>query len=498
MAATGAIAVLVGCSAPLPMVQPAGGSINPMAVPAGLEDLYQQQVEWSSCGSNFDCADVEVPMDYDDPAGETINIAVKRFNSTSDGEPLGTMFINPGGPGGSGIEMVESANIYFSGDLLAAYDIVGFDPRGVGESHGVRCYDDDELEELFSNRYDLDTDDGWVDYVEDNRAYGEACAERTGPLINFLDTVSAARDLDVLRGTIGEETLTYFGFSYGTQLGAAYAELFPDRVGRLVLDGGVDPSLSYAQINAGQNDGFELAYRSYLADCLAGAECPFTGDVDEAWDRTVSLLDELAANPAPDPKDPDRPVTDSDLFGAIIVAMYSSESWPTLTAALAQYLNNNDPSTIRYMADIASERADDGSYPEDKGAFGIITCLDYPVETDRSAIEAEADALEEANDLFGPRFGYGEVGCMTMPFEATGEPHPIAAVGAAPIVVIGTTRDPATPYEWSQALAEQLEEGVLLTYDGDGHTAYGASSCIDTPVDEFLIEGTVPTDGLQC
>lgn len=492
----GVLALLVGCAAPAPMVQPGSVTLDG-SIPPELEPFYAQEVEWTECGGNFECAAVEVPMNYADPTGETIEIAVKKFLHTGEGPAVGTMFINPGGPGGSGIEMVESATSYFSGTLLSNLDVVGFDPRGVGESHGVRCLDDAELEERYSKTYDLETDDGWDAYLADSTAYGQACLENTGPLMEFLDTVSAAKDLDILRGTIGEETLTYFGFSYGTFLGATYAELFPSRVGRLVLDGAVDPSLSYAELSAGQNVGFGRAYRAYLEDCLAGSNCPFTGTVDEAWDRTVSLLEELFANPI-DSGDPDRPVNDSTLMSAIIVSMYSPGWWPTLTEAISMAMDG-DGSQALLMADIAADRDDNGHYPEDEGAFRLIDCLDYPVTEDRATIEANAEALTAENDLFGPYFGYGEVGCATLPFHSTAERDPITAPTAPPIVVIGTTRDPATPYEWAESLADQLANGVFLGYDGDGHTAYGRSNdCIDDAVDAYLLEGTVPADGTTC
>lgn len=477
------------------MIQPGSVSIDG-TTPAELEQFYTQDVAWESCGGGFDCASVAVPMNYAEPTGETIEIAVKRFNHTGDGEALGTMFINPGGPGGSGIEMVEATTSYFSRALRESYDIIGFDPRGVGESHGVRCYTTDQLNEYYEKLYDLETDDGWDAYVADATAYGEACLENTGPVMQFLDTVSAAKDLDILRGTIGGETLTYFGFSYGTFLGAHYAELFPTRVGRLVLDGAVDPSLSYAELTAGQNEGFEVAYRSYLEDCLAGAECPFDGSVDEAWDRTVDLLEELSANPV-ETGDPDRPASDSELISSIITAMYSPGWWPTLSEAISLAMDG-DGSQLRLMADIAADLDDDGNYPLDEGAFQLIDCLDYPVTLDRDEIMANAEALAEANDLFGPYFGYGEVGCATLPFHSTAVREPITAPGTPPIVVIGTSRDPATPYDWAVSLADQLTSGVLLSYDGDGHTAYGYGSCIDAAVDAFLLEGTVPDDGLSC
>jgi pimeloyl-ACP methyl ester carboxylesterase len=490
-----AAVTLAACAAPAPMLQPEGAV--DAAVPEGLESFYAQTIEWSDCGDNFDCTSVEVPMSYDDPTGETIEIAAKRHNHTEGDAAVGTMFVNPGGPGASGLEMVESSSFYFSRDLRENLDIIGFDPRGVGESHGVRCYDQAQLEEYYAQTYDVETDAGWDEFVADGTAYGEACLENTGPLMEFLDTVTAAKDLDILRGTLGESTLTYLGFSYGTFLGATYAELYPERVGRLVLDGAVDPALSYSELAAGQNVGFERAYRSYLEDCLQGASCPFTGTVDDAWDRTVELLDELAANPV-DVGDPDRPVTDSDLINAIIISMYGTDWWPTLSESIAMYLDDGDASQIRLMSDIAADLDEDGNYPLDEGAYTLINCLDYPVTLDRAAITADAEELEEQNDLFGPYFGYGEVSCATLPFQSTADRQPIAAEGVPPIVVIGTTRDPATPYEWAESMADQLSSGVFLSYDGDGHTAYGKSDCIDAPVDEFLLDGTVPEDGLSC
>ncbi|CAM3604565.1 alpha/beta hydrolase [Occultella aeris] len=486
------IALLAGCAAPAPLVQPpaAGGG----TAPEGLEEFYSQQPEWSECDPNYRCADVEMPLDYEDPVGERITIAVKVFEAV--GEPIGSLFVNPGGPGGSGVEMAESASAYFSSDILRNYDVVGFDPRGVGQSSAVRCYDSAQLEEWYGTEFDVETDEGFQAYVDGNTAFGEACAENTGPLIGHVDTVSATRDLDILRAVMGESQLTYLGFSYGTFLGAHYADMFPENVGRLVLDGAVDPALSYGEIIRGQTGGFDLAYRSYLEDCQAGTDCPLTGDVESGIDQTIALLDQLADTPLAS-GDPDRPVNDADLLNSIIVALYNPGSWPSLTSAIAA-LQAGDGSEIRFLSDYALDRDEDGNYPEDQGAFRAIDCLDYPVEIDLAAMRAEVDELTEISRLFGPYNGYGEVGCGTMPVQSTAVREPLTAEGAAPILVIGTTRDPATPYEWAESMADQLSSGVFLSHDGDGHTAYGAGSCIDDAVDAFLVEGTVPEDGLSC
>ncbi|TDE94277.1 alpha/beta hydrolase [Occultella glacieicola] len=486
------VALLAGCAAPAPLVQPpaAGGA----PAPEGLEEFYSQQPEWAECDSNYRCADIEVPLDYEDPGGERITIAVKVFAAV--GEPMGSLFVNPGGPGGSGIEMVESIDAYLGSDILRNYDVVGFDPRGVGQSTAVRCYDSAQLEEWYGTEFDVETDAGFQAFVDGSTAYGEACAENTGPLIGHVDTISATRDLDVLRAVVGEAQLTYLGFSYGTFLGAHYAELFPENVGRLVLDGAVDPALGYGEIVRGQTAGFDLAYRSFVEDCQAGTDCPLTGDVESGIDQTVAILEQLADTPVAS-GDPDRPANDADLMNSIIVSLYNPASWPTLSSAIAA-LQDGDGSQVRFLSDYALDRDEDGNYPEDQGAFRAIDCLDYPVEVDRDAMRAEAEELTEISRLFGPYNGYGEVGCGTMPVQSTAVREPIAAEGTPPILVIGTTRDPATPYEWAESMADQLSSGVLLTYDGDGHTAYGAGSCIDDAVDDFLVEGTVPDDGLSC
>ncbi len=493
LATLAAAALLAGCAAAAPMVQPAAGAAP---FPEELETYYTQELDWSECGDGFECADVTVPMDYDEPDGETISIAVKVLQA--GGESLGALFINPGGPGGSGIELVENASSTFGDPLLESYDIVGFDPRGVGASTAVRCYDSAQLDDLFSRTYDLTTDRGFDRYLSDLTAYGEACEANTGELVHHLDTVTAARDLDVLRAALHQPQLTYLGYSYGTFLGAIYAEHFPDSVGRLVLDGAVDPSLNYAEITQGQIAGFDVAYRSYLEDCLSSADCPFTGDVDAAVHQTTQLVHQLADTPAPS-GDPERPVTDSDLYNAIVIALYSPDSWPVLTSAMAALINNDDGAQIRFLADVAMERDDNGEYPEDEGAFRLIDCSDYPVELDQQRSRELAEENAEISELFGEAFSYGEVGCAAMPITSDAVREPIHAEGTPPIVVIGTTRDPATPYDWAESLAEQLDSGVLIGYEGDGHTAYGGvSSCVDTAVESFLIDGVVPEDGLRC
>lgn len=494
-----AAALLLAACAPAPMLQPpeAAERSQPEQPADGLAPYYEQELDWTECGDRHECARLSVPLDYDDPGGQSIEIALKVAPAT--GSAQGPLVLNPGGPGGSGVELVESVDATFSDDVVAAFDIVGFDPRGVGDSDAVRCLDDDELDEYYATGFNPDSDAGWQDFLDSEAAYGEACAERTGTLLGFVDTDSSARDLDILRAALGQEELTYLGYSYGTYLGAVYAELFPGHVGRFVLDSAMDPSLSYAEVVRGQVGGFDQAYRSYLSDCMAGPECPFSGSQDEAVQDTIDLLSMLGSDPVP-AGDPDRPVTDADLFNAIMISMYNVQYWPVLTEAITMLMRDEDASVIRNMSDLALEREEDGSYRPDEGAFRAINCLDYPIdEVDREDSVEAAEQLVDLSPVFGRYMGYGEVGCATWPHESENTRAPIAASGTPPILVIGITRDPATPHEWAEALAEQLEAGIMLSYDGDGHTAYGTgNSCVHDAVDDFLLEGQVPPDGTEC
>lgn len=476
-------------------MSPPQGGVAAEPPPEDLAEFYDEQVQWEDCDGGQQCARVTVPMNYDEPEGETIEIALRM--QPASGTSRGHLFLNPGGPGESGTSLMPEIAQLVTADLLANYNVVSFDPRGVDDSDAVRCLDSAELEEYYGLTFDVETDAGWDAYIESLTEYGQACLENTGALLEFVDTGSTVRDLDILRAAVGEEELHYLGYSYGTYLGARYAEVFPGRVGRFVLDGGMDPALGYDAVSEGQVRGFDRAYRSYIADCQAGPDCPLPGDVDEGMAVTRDLLTMLEADPV-GTSDPERDVTDIELMNAMAVALYRTDFWPALTEALTLLLDSDDGSVVLSMSDVAIQRDEDGEYPPDQGAFAAINCLDFPAELDRDRITAHAESLEDISDVFGPYFGYGEAACATRPFDAVGEREPIAAEGAAPILVIGTTRDPATPVEWAESLAEQLQSGVLLTYDGDGHTAYAGSPCVNEIVDAFLIQGEVPDGDQTC
>ncbi|WP_026551942.1 alpha/beta hydrolase [Arthrobacter sp. H20] len=467
-------------------------------VPADLSGFYTQEVDWELCEETFACATVEVPLDYGNPARDSIDIALIRSDATGDAQ--GSVLVNPGGPGGSGVNIVRDALTYVTSDRLrVAYDVVGFDPRGVGASSAVDCQTDEEreadrLEYLEPGISDAEALERLTVEAEE---FAAQCAERTGELLGFVDTDSAARDLDILRAAVGDEQLNFLGFSYGTSLGAAYAELFPTNTGRLVLDGAVDLSLTNEEITLGQARAFETALGTYVADCQRTSDCPLPAGLDEG----VAVIQDLfrSVEDSPMTAADGRLVTINTFFSGFILPLYDNNNWPLLTSAIDEALQG-DPSVMLQLADLAAERDPDGSYATNASdAFIAINCLDYPMVSDPAQLAADADRLTEASPTFGPYLAYGGVTCNAWEYAPVLEPAPASAPDAAPMVVIGTTGDPATPYEWSLALADQLETAVHVTWDGEGHTAYGrADSCIGDLVDSYFIDGTVPEDGVRC
>ena len=484
------------------------------AVPAGLESFYSQKVSWYACAkkgmaeatsgqdTGFTCAKVKVPLDYDNPGGQTIEIAVKK--RAAGGDSIGSLFVNPGGPGGSGIDLVDEAGSYFSKKLTSSYDVVGFDPRGVGASTAVDCLTDAELDAERAGANDPATPSASAT-EERAQKMGEACTSKTSTsgLLDHIDTISVARDLDILRAVDGQQALTYLGYSYGTYLGATYAELFPANTGRLVLDGAVDPSLSAEQLALGQAKGFEASLRAYVESCQSSKlGCPLSGDVDSGVSQVREFLESTKTAPVPT-SDSKRPLTyDLAVYG-VLGSMYQTQAWPSLTLGLSQAMGKEgkpDGSALLKLADLVSSRESDGTYSNNGAeALMAVNCLDYPVQGDNASWEKNAKAIKETSPTFGSQLLYPDAYCQGWGHTSSRKREKITASGAAPILVVGTTGDPATPYAWAQALAEQLESGQLMTWEGDGHTAYGRSNdCVKKAVDTYLLNGTMPDKGLTC
>ena len=477
------------------------GTAPPTAIPAGFEQWFDQQIAWGACDDgavNFECATVSAPLSWHDPAVGEIELALRRHLAlTETYERQGSVLINPGGPGGSGVDFVEMAPQMFGARLLDAFDIVGFDPRGVGQSSQVRCLDDAAKDAALSA--DFDYDDAGLEAARVALAYwAQACLDNTGDLLGNVDTQSAARDMDLLRHLLGEERLNFLGFSYGTQLGATYAGLFPSHVGAMVLDGGVDLTLTSEETSKGQAIGFENALRAYVTDCLAGPNCPLTGSVDDGLAQVRAILDEAFINPIPTTGN--RVLTQTLAFFGMAVTLYDEASWPFLSQGIDEVLTSGTGNILMFLADFYFDRNPDGSFSSNTPeAFRAIGCLDGRASSDMDVMRALAAEIEAAAPTMGTFFGFGGLTCADWPFPVVAQEFDLTAAGAAPIVVIGTTGDPATPFEWSVGLANTLESGVLLTFEGEGHTAYGRSNrCIVDAVDAFFIDGVVPAAGKTC
>ena len=488
---------LAGCTATENQASSAPeSSSGARPVKVALRPFYDQLIDWSSCG-DFECGTAQVPLDYADPDAGSIELVLKRAPPTG-ADPIGSLLINPGGPGASGVDLVARAVTMFGKDVLAAYDVVGFDPRGVAGSNPVTCFDDAANDAFLSQDFDFATDAGIAEAKAAYAARSAACAANTGPLLGHVDTASSARDMDVLRAALGDTKLTYLGYSYGTALGATYAGLFPDKVGRMVLDGALDPTLSSADYGLGQAAGVEGALRAYVTSCRTGANCPLTGTVDDGLAQIENLLDGARRSPLPTASA--RVLTSTLAYNGILATLYDDASWKFLTQALTEAIHGNDGSVLLHLADSYNKRDKSGTYTTNSNeAFTAINCLDSVSSADPAVMRAEAAALEAVAPTVGYFFGYHGMICADWPYPPTGVAGVITANGAAPIVVIGTTNDPATPYAWAENLAKDLASGVLLTYDGDGHTAYGRSNeCILNAVDTYLVTGTPPADGTHC
>jgi pimeloyl-ACP methyl ester carboxylesterase len=381
------------------------------------------------------------------------------------------------------------------------YDVVGFDPRGTGDSAPVDCLTDEEMDEFLEADPVPDDATETTALVDGLEEFWAGCVTRSpggaSGVVAHVTTIEAARDMDVLRSALGENTLTYFGASYGTKLGATYADLFPDKVGRLVLDGAVDVGLDSVSLSLGQAEGFERALTAYVDSCVDDGDC-FLGDSTEAGLQTIK--DVLAdADARPLPTQDGRELTAGTGFLGVITPLYNREYWFLLDQGLEEALDG-DGTTLLLLADAYASRERDGSYADNSTeAIYAINCLDDPFAITASEVPDYEERFLGASPTLGEVFAWGLVGCGGIQVESSEPPRDIRAAGAAPIVVVGTTRDPATPYEWAVSLADRLESGVLVSRDGDGHTGYNAgNACVDEAVEAYLVDGTVPQDGLEC
>ncbi|MFY9913692.1 MAG: alpha/beta fold hydrolase [Nocardioidaceae bacterium] len=460
----------------------------------GLTRFYDQKVSWTSCDGG-QCASIWVPLDYSDPNGQAITIKAKRQVATDPAKREGTLLINPGGPGGSGIDYLGYIGLAKS--ITAAYDVLGFDPRGVGQSTPVDCISNSQLDTFVAADPTPDSPAEIQQLQQLAKSFAAGCLARSGPLLAHVSTVEVARDMDIIRAVVSDPKLNFFGASYGTYMGATYAALFPKKVGRMVLDGAVDPLAAPRQSAVDQAAGFDDALTAYLAYCVGQGNCPLGTSVDAARNRLIELFKQLDASPLPTSSG--RKLTEGLAFLGVIVPLYSRDSWTYLTQGLKQAVDGSGD-TLLFLADFYADRQTDGSYANNSlEAQSAVNCLDHPESESLRQIEAGRQDFTARAPVFGPVAMWWPYTCSNWPVKPT-EPQPdFSAKGAAPIVVIGTTRDPATPYEQAVKLADELQSGVLLSRDGDGHTAYGSGNvCIQRAVDTYLVDGTPPPDGTTC
>lgn len=468
-----------------PEQEPVGGFREPPPG-SGTERYLDQELQWAPCDGQ-ECAEIAVPLDWEDPDGQAITISMLRV--PADGEPKGTIFVNPGGPGGSGKDLAA----YFSREGLTDYDIIGWDPRGVDDSTPVQCGSTEQMDEFLEVDNSPD-DPAEVDALDQAaRDYGERCAELSGDLLEHVSTVDTVADLDLLRQLVGDDKLNFLGYSYGTEIGAVYADLHPDKVGRLVLDSAVDisPGRQLSQ-EIPQAEGFSRVLNDFAEWCVE-QECALGNTPDEVTGTVAELLTRLDAEPL---TVGDRELTQSLAVNGVMHPMYMNESaWRVLAEAVDR-ADRGDGSWLLQLADDYNSRGDNG-YSSLMNSFNAIRCTSEP-QPELEETYQDAEEVAETVEVLGPFMGVDNV-CALWPVEVT-KPNPdhMTAAGADPIMVIGSRGDSATPFEYSEHMADQLESGFLVTWEGIGHGTYGGTSrCVDQAVVDYFHDDLEATD-LTC
>jgi pimeloyl-ACP methyl ester carboxylesterase len=451
---------------------------------------------WTDCGSGFQCATLQVPLDYAHPDAGTIGIAINRKPATDSARRIGSVLTNPGGPGDSGIQFLKGAAGSFS-TLNSRFDLIGFDPRGVGLSAPIRCLDGPEEDAFNALDSVLDDPQEKQAAIDADKNFAAGCKQRSARVLGFVDTASAARDMDMIRAALGDAKLTYLGFSYGTYLGQHYAHLFPTHIRALALDSVVDPALEpndflYAQIVA-----FEQNLQAFFSDCRArrtsSSPCTYAQSGDPET-KLMALMQRLDTTPMPVGN---RALTRSLAVIGVLTPLYDQSAWPYLDQALTLTDRNNGTLLLRF-SDLYLRRNADGTYENVTDANASVNCIDKPVPTDIAVYDALGPKFASASRLFGPAFQYSNLICAYWPVPPTGQVGPITAEGAPPILLVGGTGDPATPYAWAQSVNKTLTGSVLLTRQGNGHISYTSSACAKQAIDDYLINLNLPAAGTVC
>jgi pimeloyl-ACP methyl ester carboxylesterase len=471
-------------------------------VPADLREFYAQRVSWGSCASDapadFVCGSVMVPVSYAKPKSfGTLQIQMTKRPATTSKNRLGSLLVNPGGPGGSGIEYAQAADLIVSGTVLDRYDLIGFDPRGVASSDPIKCLSDAKLDGMLAVDATPDTPAEVSQFRAYAKALGDGCQRDNPELFPRVDTESAARDMDIIRAVLGDARMNYLGKSYGTFLGSTYARLFPSHVGRFVLDGVIDPRMDNRALSKAQAMGFERALHRFLQDCARRSDCPLKRDGKAAYSQLLSIVAKTDATPITT-NDPNRPLTQALLQTGIIVGMYDATyGWQAERQALRGVVRRDGADMLNLIDFFVSR--EDGHYKDNSNeVIAAVNCIDRPDRPDAAATAKYAADWNKEYPMFGAVLAYGLLTCERWPAPAVGKAN--AWKGSTnPVLIIGNTYDPATPVEGAKALHAQMRNSRFIEWVGDGHTAYRqGSSCVDSAVDSFFLASTLPTKDLVC
>ena len=452
-----------------------------------MQKFMDQRLNWHSCDNGFSCTAFLVPIDYNNLDAGTFTLQAIVHPSTGGSTKLGDLFVNPGGPGGSGIDYAYNADSIVSQSIDDNYDIVGFDPRGVNQSQPVRCLTDSQEDNYIQSGGSVQSASDLAQAEAQAKMFADTCWQKIGANLEHYSTLETAKDMDILRALLHQPKLNYLGKSYGTYLGTLYAALFPQNVGRMVLDGAVDPNISIAQQNEVQAEGFDTALKAFIAS-----------DPQVSQTQILKLLATARATPLETKSG--RQLTEALTITAIASALYDPASgWPDIKKALNAAINKNDGTGLLALADDYDQRLPNGHYASNQNDISQITsCLDFPDSRTMDQMQQDAVTYAQKAPVFGPYLAYAGLACHYWHVPAAVAPN-LTHVVSAPMLVIGTTRDPATPYAWAQALNKDLVNSTLITLNGDGHTgANRGSSCVDSAVNTFLISGTTPVGNLYC
>lgn len=491
-----AAVVLAGCSSsPEPSPPPSAiESTTPVA--DSLARFYDQELQWRNCGS-AECARVLVPLDYQDPDAGTVELSMTRVPARADS--IGALLVNPGGPGGSAFDYAKAADYIVSPLVRESFDIVGVDPRGVAGSEPVECLTDSQIDAIFAADGTPDDDEEEEQIIADSASIAQSCADNAGEIWRYMDTVTTARDMDIVRAVLDQSVLNYLGKSYGTSIGLTYAELFPERIGRMVLDGVLPIDLSQEDITYGQAIAFEDAFIRFAEDCAGQDNCPFPGTPVEVAEQLRAFMQGLDSDPLPTADG--RLLTESLASYAVLTFLYFPDSdYPRLRSALSQAVTSGDGTALIALVDERVNRGQDGRYLDNStDAFYAVTCADAPYEGTAQEVRRLADQWSQKAPTFGRALAWGMLVCADWPVTPAERITSISADGSAPILVVSTAGDTATPHQWGIDVANSLSNGHLITWDGSNHTAYReGSQCIDAAVDSYLVAGELPAPDLIC